>query len=62
MNKKILSKEGWSVGLVLSGLILYFFPKWTVFSSNITTGDSMMIGTMFLVAGLLLWYLPSKQS
>ena len=59
-----MDKKRWSSALFVFALGTWYFPRWNGFlfepSTDITIGDGRIMATIFLVGGLLLWYLPQE--
>jgi hypothetical protein len=59
-----MKKEGWSVGLWFLAFAMWFFPSWNglfVDPSGISLGEGRIVSAIFLVGGLILFYLPKQN-
>ena len=59
-------KKYWSILLFFLSLQQWLFPQWNGIlfnpSLDVTAGDGRIISSILFVGGLLLWYIPERNS
>jgi len=53
-----MNKRNLALVLVVVGVIIYFYPQFSQFTND----GSQLTGALFAVGGVILWYIPSKNT